>query len=127
MIDPLHVKVCFQKIPMRDFISRDNGLWSDPFPCELDALRLPKKGSRHGSTAPLAEHDNHPALPAPIGATPPIDTLLLQIGRPDMTTERSAINLDLAVQKDAPGLRLHGFPQLVHEHKRRLVLHIQVT
>ncbi len=112
---------------MRDFISRDNGIWSDPFPGELDALRLPKRGSRHRSAAPLAEHDNHPALPAPIGAPPPVDTLLLQIGRPDMATECGTINLDLAVQKDAPGLCLHSFPELVHEHKRRLVLHIQVT
>eukprot|EP00581_Thalassiosira_minuscula_P022817 CAMPEP_0184422766 /NCGR_PEP_ID=MMETSP0738-20130409/81121_1 /TAXON_ID=385413 /ORGANISM="Thalassiosira miniscula, Strain CCMP1093" /LENGTH=61 /DNA_ID=CAMNT_0026784593 /DNA_START=140 /DNA_END=322 /DNA_ORIENTATION=+ len=61
---------------MRDFIGGDNGVWGDPFPCKLDALRLPKKGSRHRSAATLAEHDNHPALPTPVDAPPPVDTLL---------------------------------------------------
>lgn len=112
---------------MRNFIGRDDGFWSDPFPCELDALRLPKKGSRHGSTASLAEYDNHPTLPTPVGATPPVNTLFPQVGGPDMATERGTINLDLAAQTDIPGLRPHCFPELVHEHERRLVLHIQIT
>lgn len=126
MVYPSHVEAGLQQIPVRSLVGRDNGAGGNPLPRELDALSLTKKRPRHRPTTPLAKRDDNTPLPAPIGEEPAIDAIFPQIGGSGMTTKGSAIHFNLTVETNGPGLGHHRFSQLVHEHERRLVLHVQI-
>ena len=61
---------------------------------------------------------------------PPVDPIGHQVLRPDMTTEIGAVDLGCAPLTADPhrsGRRRHRLAQLVGQHKRRFVLHVEVA
>lgn len=114
MVDPAHVEIRLEQVPMRDLVGRNGGTGSDQIPGETGALGLPEEGSRQSPTTSLAEHDDDTALPAPVGQSAAINPLFPQVGWPDMASEGGAIHFDLSFKPEAAGLGGHRLPQLVH-------------
>jgi len=67
MVDPLHVEVLLQKIPVRHLVGQADSTAGNPLPHELDTLRLPEERPRQCPTTALPEYDHNPPLPAPMG------------------------------------------------------------
>lgn len=127
MIDSLHVEIGLQKLPVRALVGRNDGAGGGLLPDEVDTLGLAQKGPCDGSAAASTQHDHHAAFAAAVAEQPPIDTLLPQVGGPDMTTKGSSVHLHLARQAHIPDLGRHRLAEFVHQHERRLVLHVQIA
>lgn len=95
MVDPAHVKVGIEQVPMSNLVGGDDASGRDPLLREVHALGLPKEGPRQCLAAALAQDDHHAALAAAIGQTPPANPLLAQVGWSDVTSERCPIDLNL--------------------------------
>lgn len=112
---------------MRNLISGDDTAGCDPLTGEVHAQGLPQERPRQCPTAALPQDDHHAALAAAIAQSPPVDPLLAQVGRPDMSFERRPIDLALALETGLPRLRRHGLSQLVLENKGSLVLDVDIS
>ncbi|GBQ23364.1 hypothetical protein AA12717_1472 [Gluconacetobacter sacchari DSM 12717] len=107
VVDPPHVKVLFEQIPVCCLVGRDYGTGNDPLMSEINALGFPQKRPCERSAVSFAQDDNHAALVAAIVETPAIDAVFTQVGGADMAAEECTVDLDRPEQSCLPGLRGH--------------------
>jgi len=85
---------------------------------------------RQGAATALAHDHDDPALARLVLGQPPVDPVGGPVLRPDVATKIRSIDLDrtpFAADPQPLHAGRHGFAQLVRQHERRLVLHVQVA
>jgi hypothetical protein len=66
MVDTLRLECRRQHIPMRPFVSGDDGALLDTLLCEIDALGLAQKDAGHCAPSSFAQSDDDPSLACPV-------------------------------------------------------------
>ncbi len=102
MVDPAHVDVGIEQVPMGNLVGADDTSGLDTLSGDVHALGLLRERSRQCPAAALTQDDRHAALAAAVDRSPPVDPLLAQLGWSDVASERGPIDFDLAVGTGQP-------------------------
>ncbi len=112
---------------MRDLVSRYDGARHDPFTRKGDALSLAHEAASQGSPTTLAKYDDDAPLATAMLEQAAINPIRLGVGRPDVATERSTVNIDGTGEMQVTNLCCHRLAELVHQHEGGLMLDVEVA
>lgn len=127
VVDAVRGERAMQGIPVRGFIGIEGRVGIGDALGDFHALGFRPTYQSEGPTAALTQGDDYAALAGLVPSKAAVNAVFLDVRRADVTAEVGAINLDTL----AHGLRMdfgrHGFPELVGEDERGLVLAIEVA
>lgn len=125
MIDALREEASVQGVPTARLVGMDRGAERDAASHDRGFLGLGDEGQ--GTAAALASDHDDAALTALILGLAAVDPIGLAVLRANVAAEIRAVDFDRTGRRVVLGLGRHGFTQLVREHERRLVLHVEVA
>ncbi len=130
MVDTAHGKPGVQRVPGRALVGVHHGAVGDPLADGRHGCLFGGKHLRQGASPALAHHHDDAALARLVLGQPPVDPVGGPVLRPDMAAEVGAVDLNrtpFAADPQPFHAGRHGLAQLVRQHERRLVLHVQIT
>ena len=130
MVDPLHREPGVQLVPGRALVGMQHGALGDPLADRRHGGRFGRGHLHQRATLALAHDDDDLAFVRLVLREPPVEPIDRPVLRPDVAAEIGAVDLGhLSLATDAQRLHAgrHGLAQLVRQHERRLVLHIELA
>lgn len=99
----------------------------DPFTRKGDALSLAQEAASQGPPTTLAKYDDDAPLATAMLEQAAINPIRLGVGRLDVATERSTVDIDGTVEMQITNLCCHRLAELVHQHECGLALNVEVA
>src|SRR5689334_22750159 len=130
VVDPPHGELGVQRVPGRALVGMNHGPRRDPSTDGRYSRLFSREHLRQGGAFTLAHHHNDLAFARLVLGEPAVDPVGSQVLRPDMAAEAGAVDLSRSsLAPDAQRLRAerNGLAQLVRQHERGLVLHIEIS
>jgi Domain of unknown function (DUF6471) len=114
-----------KRVPTRAFVGVDGGEGANVIAHERNRVTFVANDEGERAAVALAHDDNALALAGEVGFQAAVLAVLFPVFRLVVAAEVGAIDLNNAVELAGAVLKRHGFPQLVREDERRLVLNVQ--
>jgi len=130
VVDALHGKPGVQRVAGRALVGVHHSARGDPLADDRHGGLLAAKHLRQRAAIALAHHHHGPAFARPVFSPPPVDPVGSPVFRPDMAAEIGAVDLGhppFAADPQALHAGRHSLPQLVRQHERRFVLHVELA
>lgn len=121
VIDPLKVESIRKMVPVRRLVSHDHGAAGDPCFGEAHSLGFVLKNVRQRAPVALPEDNHATAFIPPVSSEAPVNAIGARVGRADVASDISAVDLHRPRENQAFCLARKGFPDLVREDECRLV------
>ena len=130
VVDPPHGELGVQRVPGRALVGMNQGSLRDPLTNGRHSSLFSREHLRQRAAFTLAHHHNDLAFTGLVLGEPAVDPAGSQVLRPDMAAEAGAVDLSRSsLATDAQRFRAgrNGLAQLVRQHKRGLVLDIEIS
>jgi hypothetical protein len=127
VVDPLYREVSGQFVPVGCFVSMNGCASRDVRPRDGDALGFQCANVRHGMAAALTHGDDDLALAGLVNLAAAVLAIVALIGRLQVSTEVSAINLHITAQGALLTGERYGLRQLVTMDEGGVVIDAQIT
>jgi len=127
VIDAPHGEAARQVIPVAGLVSKDDRARQDVTGNQINAVSFGGCHERQGTAFASADGYDDAAGAGLVTCAATVNAVFAQVGRADMATEISAINLDFAGDFAAFVFILHGLADFVGEDPCRLVLNAKLA